>query len=1670
MVKRKHFGKKFASFALAGIIGLSTLTSATPLTVHAAKTSEKGRLTLKVYDSSVYGADRTMNNLNTSMLKSASELGTKALRDYWSDNLTNYDFLRCPEGLSTFRQRKVLAFDITIETQNGDGSTTLTVHPSDDFGGNVNGYYSYDYLKNDLKLTANPIIIKGGEAVIDQSQSANSVTWLVDGHTYVLVEDPDNGSNQSGYKPNTETGTKHGWQAKFTWEGNNITLGYDASVKPESGIQPLHNEVMRAGIMFNVMDKDLLSFNSQGYGEIEDSMFAIYNISTPQDEGIQHMIDGSSPVGYVVADRNNNGSIDSDESLEYIPSYTETDVIAAYETYLAKNLENGDTNGDVKNKDFLIDDEFIIGKNSAGKPIVPVMTLKPDKNGLVKTSSIALPVGNYLILQVQAGKGYYIDEDFRPIVSVGSWSASDGSQYTGFGRGYYDRIDDVAGLTPGMNTGSTFHMTSSPVAFVPTGTTTQLSDIKVGNNNCFYVDNTGYLHLKNGNPGNYGPLYGTNSNGAANGKYIVNSKDARMKPIAGQSKFNAYNAIVRAGVKTYIADADDLNDAAVNKDYTQYNIYKNGNYIIVPQGNGSLEGAKFTLKNISPNKVKLYNSGTIVNPGDKTGYVYTVKNNALIIPADDLPFGMYEINQTSYGEGYEEGDFKQVKMGVGAEDKITIEYSDMSDEGREAHRVNGVMYLPNQIINGGEIYSLMSNTAPADSAITLSVYNISDQYVYVDKNGDGEKERYETNLTAYTSQIAGKGLTHEQLVKIVNKWTACSVQTVAVDQKVSVTDSLPYGDYLVVVTSIPDGYVLTSEYMTVDKIESDDDNITFTGCIEDVDAIPVIDTVLEDAETFIDSIAVKERVFLQDRVSIINLEGGKKYDLYGVIADAETGDLLQPGAIGFTTVTAYTSTNTQTDSSVTSTAVYMLIQEGVACTTPDDNYVAWINEVKNYATAISNETLVRYCDRALSDIYVNSQFEENKLLIMGTLKYLAGGIDDTSLDGTTDTTMLFNYIDTRKMEGKTLVAYQYICSHNNGAPITDAINATNTGELLAALETTLLGTHKNVTDEDQTVRIPTLDITAKASYTGVKTIDPSETVKATVVYGNVEIGNDYTMEVKLYDEFGNPVKEIKDGKETGNDYVLKETFHTYDVTGELEFVFEDLDVAKFNDQRLTAYATLYRHAKDATNKEVDYWLIEKGDADSMGYDITDETPGQNQVDVIAPTIKTVLADQYGDKVVDFDAKVTLVDTVTYKNLIVGGKYESVLTLVNSEGFALLDDDGNPLTATVTFTAKETEQVVTPTITFNGKDIQGIDIIAFNDLYRITNSHKALVAQEHNVNASDQTIEATGESFKIVISTVALDNISHTHVVPATDSASITDNVEVRNLEPKTKYIVVTEMAYAENGAVVTQIAPVETEIITDENGRVRFDVPVSFNATVFQGQKLVVFQTIYNGNKETVIAEHKNKNDANQTVMIPAIDTVATADDGTSKLIVPKMIEKNLTNDPNSKKVTLYTTEIMDTVTYTNFIPGNVYKVTTEILSRDGKGSLGVTETEWVPTTANGTMTTFSEVDVTNYIGSKLVVAQTITDAYSGTEIIIHKDLTDEDQTVEIVGDSDGDTIPDPIDPDPSKPSDPDDPDDGVDIQTGVVENYGLLFALAVLLLGSATVVGVVYARKRKTN
>lgn len=1724
--------KKTASLALASLMSINVaLAAMTPLTAFAADPEVNGTLHIKCYDSSVYGADRAAGEVQLSRLKKISELdANSAFRAYWDKEFTNYQFLNTPQGLATFETRTLLVYDVSELDDQGNVIGKLPP----DGAYNTPDYYSQKYLTDTANgLGLSPVatlVMKNGELTLVNNNNGTTVIsddmpWVEEDHHYVIIESPDSKGSENGYYPYVDSNVE-AWQAPFTWTtGANIDITYDSNVASTYvSSEPLHNEVRRGGISFNVYDKDLQKHASQGRADISGSYFAVYNINYTAETGytanqtltkVGWRADGTSTAGYVIADRNNDGHVDSDEQCEYVPAYSESDVVSAYKQYLTQCRTDGKYNGDYSDDNSGMG-EFIIGTNSAGKPIIPVMILQPDENGVVSTSASALPYGNYMIVQVQAGTGYYIDEDFRPIISMGTWVKDTGNtkgSVSGYGVAYPKSITNMI-----RNVGNVV-ATDSPVAYCTTGT--GVSDLSKITSDIFYVNKSGEFAYDDplSAPD---PIYTESSMGPSGGNYLMNADDIRMKPLPGSSVFNANDAVVRGDFILNIADADDLEDAAVHHEYGEYNIDTNGDYIVVPQGNGDLEGAEFKLTNTTPNPVKLYGTGPVLEPGDS--YTYKVENNSIISPVDELAYGDYWIEQINTGEGYETGDWSIRKIYVVDENKTTFGTSETvaedgtkipgnPDTGAAEHSVNGDIYVPNQIINGGEIYTVESNAANmSDKKLDLAIYNISDNYVYVDKDGDGHKERYETNQALYNAQIKGNTLTRDQLLRITSKWTACKTDSVYVGSPVSHTDTLPYGEYLIVVTGIPEGYNLASENAVTGQITKDGDKIVYNGRLEDLNTVPVIDTVFEDAETFIDSIPVKDRVFLQDRVVVSNLIGGQDYTVYGVIADKETGDILQQGCVAYKNITAYTSTNAGSTISG-GNAVSILIAEGTNLTTWNDEYVMWINEVKTYASSIENNTLVNYCDAALSD-KDNKNFANNRTLIMGTLKYISGDgyASDSSLDGTAEATVLFNYLDTTDMEGKTLVAYEYVCESTGVKPIGAALTASTTGELLAALDFALLGAHKDVNDEDQTVYIPTLDITAEASYSGEKTIDPSETVKAIVEYGNVEVGNEYVIEAKLYDEFGNPVPD-----KNGDPYTLTEKTIAYATKDQVEFTFDELDPIKYNGQRLTVYATLYRYDFDKSNKATNYWLIEKGDADSMGYNITDEEPGPNQVDVTAPTIKTVLGDAYGNKVIDFDAKVTLVDKVTYKDLIPGANYESKLTLVNKDGVTLLNDEGDELVAEVEFTAKATQQVVDIPITFNGKDLRGMEIVAYNDLYRHARNNIVLVAQEHNPDAIDQTIEASGDKYKIMISTVAKDVASNTHVVPATGDASAVDTVNVTNLEPSTKYIAVTELAYARNGNLITQFTPVETEFTTETDGSAKFDVNIKFNAAVFAGQKVVVYQTIYDADMKNVIVTHRNKNDANQTLAIPAIDTVATANDGISKKIIPDRQEINLTNKPEGEKTELFTTEVMDTIYYTNLVPGSLYNIVTEIVTRDGKASLGTTTTEFTPITANGTTITFMELDVTKYLNKELVVYETIVDAYSGDTIVVHKDITDLDQTVEIIGmltpedpedpeddpedpvkpddpddnnpdDPDEDLPSDPENPndlsDPADPSDPEnltpgdpedpiypgDPGKGTDIATGVAENYGLFFGLAAIILAIAAAVGGVYLHKRKAT
>ena len=1762
---RKQFIKKVASIATAATISLSGLTG---LALPAYAATSQGKLEIHTVDSSVYGADRTSGNISTPMKVIAGQKPNgggnlhQAFRDYWSNTLTNKDFLETPQGLGVFDKRTLFVYDIT----KPDGSA----YP-DEAGkkpGEAGVHYSAEYLLNGHKDAHNPItqiaqlhVTRGGmlysvdadghETITDLGSGEPSVGWLGEGfednNYYVIVEDPNSANSWFGYHSNTDDAV-HGtdaWEVMFKWvAGTDINLSYDNDVKSNysDGI-PLHNEVMRGNFSFNVWDKDLQGYESQGSAYIDKYIkggtanapiydkpkFAVYNINTTNTKqtGAHNKWDyawkndGTSTSGYVIADRNLDGTLSDEERVTYVPAYEEDVIVAAYEKYLIEcntaEKYNGNYNGKIE------DGEFIIGDQANGKPIIPVMILEPDDRGVVSTGSVGLPVGNYMVVQVQAGKGYYLDQDFRPIVSIGYWGGTRGQMYDqklGYGRAYFEAIantwPDTADYVNALENAYAVP-TNSPVAFCTVGHNTNISNLNASNIG-YYVSEAGQMAQNSNNHGpawmtNNGPIYGgTNPVGASNGRYFMNADDPRMKPVAGTSRFTVQNPVIRAGFKIYMADSDDIQK---NNLVAGLNLKSNGDYMIVPQGNGSLDGAKFKLtpaSSAADKRCKLYTTNTTI---PKAGsYTYTTKDGMLLVPVDDLPIGTYYLSQVDTGSGYELGEWGIAVVVVGAEDTPLVYYTDQVNENGELidvngnkatntndvkpsankdnYVVNGAVYLPNTLVNGGEVYSLDSSTAPADTEIELSVYNISEQYVYVDKDDNGSEERYETNKYTYKNQIANKALTYDQALAITSRWTPCRTTTVKVGSTVTFDDTLPYGTYLVMVTSVPVGYDITGAYMTVDTITADGDNIEFETKIDNVAALPDINTLFVDAETNIDSIPIKDRVFLRDIVTVTNLVGGANYRIYGSIVDKSTGNLLKQGMVAYTTGTAYLSTDNIGTTDTDSRAAQQLLNESGKYVTFSDDYMLWLLDVRDFATATNNQTLINYCEQAIrgGSLGTDSHFADNKSRIVATLKYIARGeaSTDLPLDGMLEAVVNFDVLDTTGLENTTLVAYEYICS-DVGAVSKEALAAKNTGEILAALDPILVAAHRNINDENQTVYLPTLDIEAYASYTGNKTVDPSETIEGDITYGNLEIGNRYAIEAWLVDAYGMKVPMV-DKSGTKIEKVRSE-FTAFATTNKSVIKFEGLDAAAYNGQRLTVYSTLYRLADDQIGANKDgYWLIEKGDAASMGYSITDPEPGRNQVDITAPTVKTTLADNMGRKTVNFDRTVTLVDTVTYKGLVVGGSYNSKLTLVSTEGTTLFDDEGNELVAEYKFVATKPDVTIKIPITFKGTTLRGMDIVAFNDLYRQTDDKIALAAQEHNVLAKDQTIEATGEGFKVIISTVAMNPANNTHVVAATNNASAVDEVTVRNLEPNTQYMAKTELAYASNGTVITQFSPVETMFESDADGRAKFNVSITFNALVFKGKTLSVYQTIYDATGDNVIAIHKDYYDANQMLMVPDIDTVATADDAVAKKIVPNVEKVNVTNDPNGKTEIKYTATVLDTIKYVNLIPGNQYQITTEIVTRDGRSSLGTSSTVFIPVTATGTTTTSMDLDVTSYRGAKLVVYETITDVYSGDEVVIHKDLTDTDQTVEIVGpnDDDDDETSEPDDDDPddsdeptgetSKPDDdPDDPDDpgdegkpGTNINTGVDEKYALLFAIAGGIFLAAGVFAAIYICKRKKD
>lgn len=1601
-MKKRSLFSRLGAMALAGVMAFESLgVMQTPITVHAAPYASNvpntgnavdthGGLWIGMVDSDVYGTDS--NNVNHNY-----NIATHDVAGYWAaSGLNVWQIAHTPQGKSTFDHSYLFL------CERGNNHTPGRVIAAAEFS---NGYFKFDVDS-----------LPEGQYIIVQDTGNGRVGNSFTEFSNSIVNDDEDGwcfefnKTATGYQiatdsnsntaPLTQTITSFTKPIDFYNNNGVMKTVYDTGAKFN---RPLQNHPFYAGFSFNVTDKDLAGTTSadQHVGEsqgdadlLTNARFAVFNISTDTDYGYSGR-GNTSTGGYVIADRNNDGTMSENERKTFIPAYSISDINKAYGDYLsdvADAMSNGKTSKSVFDTHYNAQSNvFNLSDRDGANAIVPVMVLQPDANGVVKTSSKALPVGDYLILQISAGDGYYMDENFGTIVSIGA-----------FGNDF----DSEGALTPngvvakGGSAAYDNFAKGGPISHYNAFNTLGLNKYNAdGSSNGYYRSqgnvltsadwnnyNVAYCHVDDSH-------YGSNSNGRGtlfdlsrmrcadisfvdadltgitNASYTLDdglTKEGaitRLAPVVGQNKYSVHNTIIRGNDTFYLADNDDFNhiDSTLNVD-------ADGNYAQISQGDGNLKTfdkstvAKFTITNNSANPVivngKSYGAGAVVATYDVTDTADANKYPIFKILTDDLPYGSYSVNQVEFGEGYVAGDAASTLT------TITVRKEDAITTRKQVKSYNGRNYITNQLVDGGELYEVTTIEGASDAAVDLAIYNISDHYVYV---GD---DRFETSKDLYELNIKGQDLTMNEVTQLLNDVKPCKVvKGVTPETAYSIADTLHYGSYLIVVTDIPDGYKLRSDAFGEDSVDEDGAIVEFKVAIEPEAAIPELDTVLVEASNKIDSVKVADEVALFDTVTVTsNLASAnqepKKYRLYGVIVDQKTGKLV-PGQI---------------------------------------------------ATAIASPAKIK----------------ENALVAKATVD------------------MYFPTMNTWDYEGRTFVAYEFACVYT-AKPVADYNTVTTLDAFRELIDDTCVGEHTSLVDEDQTAYVPSMTITAEASLTHGKVIDPTETVIGTTVVGNLEPGNTYKLVSYLYDEAG---EKVIDNEKNDKPLEVVETFTAVSDTKTCTEKFANLDASKYNNQRLTVYSTLYRVIENNS-----YELITKGDADSIGYDPSDETPGDNQVDVKCPTIKTVLTGKNGAKIVDFsdpDVAAKLTDTVTYTNLIVGGKYRSVLTLVDSTGMGLLDDNGKALTVTKEFVARAETQVVKLNLEFIATEAAGQDVIAYNDLYRVNSSVIKKVAEEHDLTSELQTIKAHVTVNKPTIVTVAKDSNTKSHTLSL--DSSIIDTVNGMYLDPNTEYVLVTELAV--NGAVFDRVDPIKTSVTTDENGKFTAKVTVGgYNAEALKGKKLTVFETLYNKAETKIICEHKDAEDENQTVKFGEMTTVAVSKDGKKEIAC-------------GEKVT-----IIDNIHYEGLTPGFTYTIKSQaMISSGGNGTPVGTpvNTTFTPNSEKGDVSIKMILDTTTYGDMDIVMFETITEDYSDSVVIEHKDISDASQTVHVAPNPDKPEDPDnpdnPDDPDnPDNPDNPNNPDNPGKPQTGVAQNFFLYFALAIVTFVGGIVAFIVNKRKKVT-
>ena len=367
-----------------------------------------------------------------------------------------------------------------------------------------------------------------------------------------------------------------------------------------------------------------------------------------------------------------------------------------------------------------------------------------------------------------------------------------------------------------------------------------------------------------------------------------------------------------------------------------------------------------------------------------------------------------------------------------------------------------------------------------------------------------------------------------------------------------------------------------------------------------------------------------------------------------------------------------------------------------------------------------------------------------------------------------------------------------------------------------------------------------------------------------------------------------------------------------------------------------------------------------------------------KVTLPTPEIGTTLKDDQGSKTVDAKP-ITLVDTVSYKNLKPGTEYTVSGRLMDKE-------TGNELSPAVTATTKFTPTSANGTVdikfTLDASKLGGKKVVAFEKVSEGGN----VVASHEDINDEGQTVtikKPTPPAPTPKIGTTLKDDQGVKEV--EAKQVTLVDTVKYTNLKVGKEYTVSGRLMDKETGKELSPAVTATTKFTpTATEGTV--DIKFTLDASKLGGKKVVAFEKVSQGGEE--VAAHEDINDEGQTVTV-------------KKPVPNPTIGTTLKDDQGAKEVEPKQITLVDTVKYTNLIVGKEYEVSGRLMDKETNKELSpavTATTKFTATQADGTVDIKFTLDASKLAGKRIVAFEKVSE--SGKVVASHEDINDEGQTV----------------------------------------------------------------------